>query len=53
MTKEILEVGTGRVKPKLGYLVRIKYLAYFYDKEIFDSSPEDGEGTIDMYIGDI
>ena len=41
------------MKPKMGSLCRIKYLAYYYDKEIFDSSPDDGKGTVDLYIGDI
>lgn len=51
VTKEILEVGRGSTKPILGSLVRIKYIAYFYDKEMFDRTPE-GQ-TLDMYLGDI
>ena len=35
--KEILKVGQGVDKPKMGALCKIKYLAYFYDKEIFDN----------------
>ena len=37
----------------LGWLCKIKYIAYFYDKTIFDTSPQNGEGTVDFYIGDI
>lgn len=37
----------------MGSLVQIRYQAYFYDKEIFDSSADDGQGTVDFYIGDI
>jgi hypothetical protein len=51
--KEILEVGTGIDKPKMGYLCRIKFLAYYFDKEIFDTSPDEGAGTIDLYLGDV
>jgi hypothetical protein len=51
VTKEILEVGHGITKPVLGSLVRIRYLAYFYDKEMFDRTAE-GQ-TKDMYLGDI
>lgn len=51
VTKEIVEVGTGKEKPVLGSLCRIKYIAYFYDKEMFDLTPE-GQ-TIDLYLGDI
>ena len=36
VTKEILQVGHGKDKPILGSLVRIKYLGYFFDKELFD-----------------
>ena len=35
--KEVLQVGQGTDKPKMGALCRIRYIAYFYDKEIFDS----------------
>ena len=37
----------------LGHLCKIKYIAYFYDKTIFDTSPDGGEGTVELYIGDI
>lgn len=37
----------------MGHLCRIKYVAYFYDKQIFDSSPNDGEGETQLVIGDI
>lgn len=40
VTKEILEVGHGITKPVLGSLVRIRYIAYFYDKEMFDRTAE-------------
>lgn len=53
VTKEILQIGDGHLKPKMGSLCRIKYLAYYYDKEIFDSSPADGKSTTDLYVGDI
>ena len=46
-------MGTGKEKPKTGYLCRIKYIAYYFDKEIFDSSPNDGEGILELYMGDI
>ena len=53
ITKEIVTMGEGKSKPQMGWLCRIKYIAYFYDKEIFDSSPKDGEGAIDICVGDI
>lgn len=37
----------------LGWLCKIKYIAYFYDKTIFDTSPQNGEGTVELFIGDI
>ena len=37
----------------LGWLCKIKYVAYFYDKTIFDTSPENGQGSVELYIGDI
>ena len=37
----------------LGHLCRVKYIAYFYDKIIFDSSPNDGSDTTQIVIGDI
>jgi hypothetical protein len=46
--KEILEVGSGIDKPKMGYLCRIRYIAYYFDKEIFDTSPNEGAETIDL-----
>lgn len=51
VTKEILKVGQGIDKPKLGSLCRIKYIAYFFDKELFDKTAEDK--TLDLYLGDI
>ena len=44
-------MGEGKRKPLMGWLCKIKYVAYFYDKIIFDSSPEDGEGSTEVYIG--
>ena len=46
-------MGEGKKKPMMGWLCKIKYIAYFYDKKIFDSSPNDGEGAIDICVGDI
>lgn len=37
----------------LGHLCQIKYRAYFYDKLIFDTSPDNGEGIVELYVGDI
>jgi hypothetical protein len=37
----------------MGYVCKISYVAYFYDKQIFDSSPDEGEGTIDIFLGDV
>lgn len=37
----------------MAWLCTIKYIAYFYDKEIFDSSPNDGQDPVEIYIGDI
>ena len=37
----------------LGHLCRVKYIAYFYDKIIYDSSPKDGSDTTHIVIGDI
>jgi FKBP-type peptidyl-prolyl cis-trans isomerase 2 len=37
----------------LGHLCSVKYIAYFYDKIIFDSSPKDGSDTTHIVIGDI
>ena len=51
VTKEILVVGQGSLKPQLGSLCRIKYIAYFYDKEMFDRT-QDGL-TLDLYLGDL
>lgn len=51
VTKEILQVGEGKDKPILGSLCRIRYIAYFFDKELFDQT-EEGE-THDFYLGDI
>jgi len=51
--KEILEVGSGTEKPKMGYLCRIRFIAYYFDKEIFETSPDDGAGTVDLYLGDV
>lgn len=53
VTKEIIEMGEGKRKPMLGWLCKIKYIAYFYDKNIFDTSPQNGEGTVELFIGDI
>ena len=53
ITREIITIGEGKQKPQMGWLCKIKYIAYFYDKQIFDSSPNDGEGSIDVCIGDI
>ena len=41
VTKEILQVGDGIAKPMLGSLCRIKYIAYFFDKEMFDRTVGD------------
>ena len=49
----IIQLGEGKKKPMLGHLCKIKYIAYFYDKTIFDTSPNGGEGTVELYIGDI
>ena len=46
-------MGEGKRKPMLGWLCKIKYIAYFYDKTIFDTSPQNGEGTVELFIGDI
>ena len=51
VTKEILKVGEGKEKPILGSLCRIKYMAYFYDKEMFEQTKDDT--TVDIYLGDI
>jgi FKBP-type peptidyl-prolyl cis-trans isomerase len=51
VNKEILQVGRNIDKPKMGSLCRIKYIAYFYDKEIFDCRVE--ETPVDIYLGDI
>jgi hypothetical protein len=48
VTKEILRVGTSKTKPSLGSLCRISYVAYFYDKQIFDKND-----CLDFYLGDI
>ncbi|CDW79222.1 peptidyl-prolyl cis-trans isomerase fkbp62-like [Stylonychia lemnae] len=48
--KEIVDVGTGVKKPKLNYLCRISYDAYFYDHTVFDSS--NGQ-LIQIGLGDI
>jgi len=53
VTKEIIELGEGKKKPMLGHLCQIKYRAYFYDKLIFDTSPDNGEGIVELYVGDI
>ena len=53
VTKEILDMGEGKRKPMMGWLCKIKYTAYFYDKIIFDQSPQDGEGVQEITIGDI
>jgi len=53
VTKEVLKVGEGKKKPTLGHLCRVKYIAYFYDKVIFDSSPNDGADETSIVIGDI
>ena len=37
----------------MGHLCRIKYIAYFYDKLIFDTSPNEGQGETTLVIGDI
>lgn len=49
VTKEILQVGSGSLKPQLGSLCRVKYIAYFYDKEMFDRTLE----PLDFYLGDL
>ena len=49
--KEILRVGQGVEKPKMGALCRIKYIAYFYDKEIFDNRAQ--IQPVDIYLGDV
>ena len=46
-------MGEGKKKPNFGWLCKIKYVAYFYDKTIFDTSPNNGEGTVELFIGDI
>ena len=46
-------MGEGKRKPMLGWLCKIKYIAYFYDKTIFDTSPQNGQGTVELFIGDI
>lgn len=48
-----LQIGEGKRKPNLGWLCKIKYVAYFFDKTIFDTSPQNGEGTVELFIGDI
>jgi FKBP-type peptidyl-prolyl cis-trans isomerase 2 len=48
--KEILEVGEGKKKPKMNYLVKILYRAYFFDHEQFDSSNDE---IIELSLGDI
>ena len=53
VTKEIVEMGEGKVKPMMGWLCKIKYIAYFYDKTIFDTSPQDGEEAVEICLGDI
>ena len=53
VTKEILELGEGKRKPMMGWLCKVKYIAYFYDKVIFDTSPQDGHATVDICLGDI
>merc|ERR1712060_450467 len=53
VTKEIITIGDTKAKPNFGWLCKIKYVAYFYDKTIFDTSPENGEGTVELFIGDI
>ena len=53
MTKEIVVMGEGKRKPLMGWLCKIKYTAYFFDKIIFDSSPKEGEGSTEVYVGDI
>jgi len=53
ITKEIVVMGDGKTKPRMGWLCKIKYIAYFYDKLIFESSPEGGEGAIEINLGDI
>lgn len=53
VTKEIIELGEGKHKPMMGWLCKVKYVAYFYDKVIFDTSPDDGQGTVDLCLGDI
>jgi FKBP-type peptidyl-prolyl cis-trans isomerase 2 len=35
----------------MGALCRVKYIAYFYDKEIFDSRAQNTE--VDFYLGDV
>lgn len=37
----------------MGYSCTIKYTAYFFDKVIFDQSPDDGEGSVELWLGDI
>ena len=46
-------MGDGKRKPMLGWLCKIKYIAYFYDKTVFDMSPDNGNGTVELFIGDI
>ena len=53
VTKEILVMGEGKRKPMMAWLCKIKYIAYFYDKIIFDQSPNEGEGTVEVMIGDL
>lgn len=36
VTKEILTIGSSKKKPRMGFLVKVKYTAFFYDKTIFD-----------------
>ena len=48
MTKEVLQVGTSKTKPTLGSLVRVNYIAYFYDKELFSQ-----QQNLDFNLGDI
>jgi len=43
-------MGDGKPKPMLGWLCKIKYIAYFYDKTIFDTSPQNGEGTVEFSL---
>jgi hypothetical protein len=50
VTKEIVSLGEGVGRPRMAHLCTLKYIAYFYDHTIFDSSDDK---TIEFYLGNI